>query len=676
MLNFLLCHNLFIRKVSSVKDKKSHEEQIRQLLGETNIRSVPASPVLDLQFSSNHPASMSHHSGFSSASRMEIDRLNKESEEKDRRAAIAAAEMSAQRAQLTAQNEQMKAMQAILAANGLIPVQNKANVQGTSAQARATDQANAIKSAVGQPQPHPRAHQSHSQAPVATLLTDTPSRKRNLSQQQERAAKIHGGSRGGVARNRFEILTQAESYPDTSMRPGSVLSGPANRAVRTTPSYANKVGQMKATGPATHPQAAVNHTDGPIEDLEIEGIFSINNEGAMRKEIEVHFLTLNGEKFSGTVTRQEAKHIIFKDCLGFGDFTNFGGARVGYKGSPTVTFLLNTAVNVDEFYPMQRFEFHRKSTRQGRSHTDIIGCKIMGLRQVDRPRLNVVPNQGIDDGTRKILIEGCEYRIPKDVLLQYFENYGEIMSDIKEQLFDDGGSEGLNRTGNYTLRIKLVKDIPQLIPIHGKRIKIHYPGVSRLCTKCFGKHQKMACQSRKLSWPEYMNKFMSMNPEIGVDLIERPRPAYNPQPATISPEEVIARTASPITAREEDFFEQVGDASKDESMDSSSSQAGAYVQPNLSNPLGAACTVANPVKPSKVDYLVPKNKIEHNQMIEKLVNAGTQLHEAEQIIAMRKSAFAKANLEFKKNNTKEAGQARRKSNQSMLVSGKKENHGI
>ena len=57
--------------------------------------------------------------------------------------------------------------------------------------------------------------------------------------------------------------------------------------------------------------------------------------------------------------------------------------------------------------------------------------------------------------------------------MQYLENYGEIVSEIKEQLFDYGGDEGLNRTGNYTVRIRLEKDIPQLVPIHGKRIKIH-----------------------------------------------------------------------------------------------------------------------------------------------------------------------------------------------------------
>ena len=620
---------------------------------------------------------MSHHSGFSSASRVEIDRLNKESEEKDRRAELAATEMAAQRAQLTAQNEQMKALHAILAANGLIPVQNipvQNKAQCTSAQARAFDQAQAQAQArphAREPDHH-RPGTSHSQ-PHPKNLTVTPARKRHLSDQPERVAKITGA----VGKNRFEILTQAESYPDRTMRPGSVTSDKA----RPAPTYASKVGRSRANktsglaaaGKATeNPEVRRDQANGSEENLEIEGIFSITNEGAMRKEIEVHFLTINGEKFSGTVTRQEAKHIVFKECLGFGDFSNFGGARVGYKGSPTVTFLLNSAINVDEFYPMQRFEFHRKSSINGRSHTDIIGCKIVGLRQINRERPQPDINQSTDDGTRKITIEGCEYRIPKEVLFQYLEHYGEIVSDIREQLFDDGGEEGLNRTGNYTVRIRLEKDIPQLIPIHGKRIKINYPGVSRLCTKCFGKHQKNVCQSRKLSWPEYINKFMSTNPEIGVDLIERPRSVKNLAPVRLSPEEEIARANSPVGERFDS--EMFDDTQNDDSMDST--YANEITQPITTSAGAATDPAAVTSKPLKADFLVPKNKVEHNAMRDKLVKAGTRPHEAEQIIALRKTAFSKANLEFKKSNSKETNQTKRRSNvQSKLASVKNDNNG-
>ena len=45
-----------------------------------------------------------------------------------------------------------------------------------------------------------------------------------------------------------------------------------------------------------------------------------------------------------------------------------------------VVFKFKTAINVDELISIQNFEFTRKSTRQGKAHTDLIGCKISGLR--------------------------------------------------------------------------------------------------------------------------------------------------------------------------------------------------------------------------------------------------------------------------------------------------------
>jgi hypothetical protein len=59
---------------------------------------------------------MSHYSGFSSASRLEIERLNQVNEQM---ASKNAAYMAAQKVQLKAQEAQLTSMQALLVANGL-----------------------------------------------------------------------------------------------------------------------------------------------------------------------------------------------------------------------------------------------------------------------------------------------------------------------------------------------------------------------------------------------------------------------------------------------------------------------------------------------------------------------------------------------------------------------------
>ena len=81
----------------------------------------------------------------------------------------------------------------------------------------------------------------------------------------------------------------------------------------------------------------------------------------------------------------------------------------------------------------------------------------------------------------------------KQSLMDFLGHYGELVSDIVEELFDDGGlgdteAEGTNGTGTYVAKVGLWMDIPELVPIEGRRIRVSYPGVRVLCTKCFGKH--------------------------------------------------------------------------------------------------------------------------------------------------------------------------------------------
>ena len=570
---------------------------------------------------------MSDYSGYSSASRMEIERLR-----------------------------------AVLVANGI----SDGPIQGTSAQAQAQDQAQArVRTQAGhQPSTQtqgPRNNQvSHSQPQPQSVKINQAihgTRKRHSSNQ------LGGNSKGcrindGETINRFNILTHSSSYPDKSMKPSSIPSTPGGYC----DTYAKKTGMShNARIQGDQPQSTSNgaHTNADFQDviynndLEAEAIYTVNNDGAFREELTIHFLTINGEKFHGSITYQEAKHIVFKDCLGFGDFSNFGGARVGFKGAPTVTFKLVSAINVDELYHLQKFEFVRKSSRQGRSHSDVIGCKIAGLRQPDhkqrRSEQGVISNGVRDDGTRKIEIQGCEYRIPKETLVDYLSFFGEILSDIKEILFDDGSdpitpSNGLNRTGNYCVKIKLSNDLPELLPILGKRIKIVYPGIQRLCPNCFGPHAKARCQSRKTTWPEYIDKFKAKYPELNKGLVDRPiktpaLPVDLPETAQSSVKADEAMAGSSESNYTNDWSNNQ-DKTTENLIDMDTETSVRIDPPTETNP--------NPKPPSKSDFLVPINAQEYIQMTNQLIMAGQSKADADLIISSRKKAFYKANSDFKK----------------------------
>ncbi len=116
--------------------------------------------------------------------------------------------------------------------------------------------------------------------------------------------------------------------------------------------------------------------------------FSVKNEGAFREELEVEIQTINEQPFRGSITRQEAKHLIFKEALGC-PFSNFRGVRTGYKNCPTATFMLKRAINIDDLAPFQNFTFERKYRKtDGTDVVDTFRGKLKGVVKRVLPIVN------------------------------------------------------------------------------------------------------------------------------------------------------------------------------------------------------------------------------------------------------------------------------------------------
>ena len=531
---------------------------------------------------------MSDYSGFSSASRMEIERLK-----------------------------------AVLVANGI----NDGSSQGTSAQARAQDQA-----------------RTWGQARTQPSNSAVPNRKRQHSQQL----------------------------------------GPVSKDARVHEVWQREQG-VHLDQPILSAQSSHVHTQA-----QVKGAFNISNDRQMRQEIEIALESMNGEIFRGSITRPEAKFGIYKECLGFSDFSNFDGARFGFKGCPIIIFKLIEPINVDDLYDVQHFQFRRKTSRQGRTHVDVIKCKIRGIRPpgLTNVREAVSVAESMDDGIRIIKLDGCDYRIPEDTLVEFLSFFGSIESEIMEDLFDDGlppgpTCGGINRTGTYSVKIKLQSDIPQILPIMGRRIRVHYRGIQKLCPNCFGPHPKAVCKSFKVAWREYIETFMKSHARIPADLfgnwintvdktmgvIQGPKPFAPDQNATVSdqtnmslgetPMEVavdpVNCTEKTVTQPASSQSQPTGNWTKINPV--SNRRSGSTLNPpQVNHNMDLASQNISDVQidktkgnePKREDFLVPQSKAEHDKIVDRLITGGSTLSEAEQIIAARKTAFNKALKEFKK----------------------------
>ncbi len=61
-----------------------------------------------------------------------------------------------------------------------------------------------------------------------------------------------------------------------------------------------------------------------------------------------------------------------------------------------------------------------------------------------RARVNEAPKQGQGGGIRKIITQGCDFRVLREMLIEYLSNFEDIIEELTEKLFDDGEHQILN----------------------------------------------------------------------------------------------------------------------------------------------------------------------------------------------------------------------------------------
>ena len=236
-------------------------------------------------------------------------------------------------------------------------------------------------------------------------------------------------------------------------------------------------------------------------------------DGAMRDEITIEIRSMNGRPFKGTITIDEARNGIFAGCMDLNPRI-LHGIRFRFNTYPVLKFKLKEQINIDDLHPIEYFNFERHYTLKGEQKTDTFECKIAGIRS----NTGTIEENDPDPSIRWVKIEWTEYSIPEAKILEWLELFGEKAGELSEDVHHYSDSDAdLLGTGTYSIKMRLRKEIPQLIPMWGRRIRTYYRGVQKLCTNCFGPHPRRNCRSERVSWVQYCLNFMERNPEIPPD---------------------------------------------------------------------------------------------------------------------------------------------------------------
>ena len=229
-----------------------------------------------------------------------------------------------------------------------------------------------------------------------------------------------------------------------------------------------------------------------------------------------------------------------------------------------------------------------------------------------------------------------------------------------EDVFEDSeDSEGENTTGIYSVKMRLYNNIPQLLPIDGRRIKIYYRNIIKLCSSCFGTHNRRECREDKVKWIDYVDRFVKQNPHIDPALYGRwtmilEREAKQKQ---IDREHYLSKQTKEkhVQEHEEEITEELSSLMNDKNS-SDKTQAKLHTHENIktsdhSNPIIGNQSVESKAssqntEPKPEDFNLPINKEEWDELVEKLVLLGLSNKDANAVIDKRKRLFNTAMKEF------------------------------
>ena len=348
----------------------------------------------------------------------------------------------------------------------------------------------------------------HSSQPLEGDAKD--SRTENNAADIPSWSQVTSRGRGTATLNRFSLLSQACSYPDRTMRSESICSrgSRGSRGSRRGATHDNtRQGASSAHG-NDHEGSELTYSESSLG--EASRFVTPQPDGAFRDDFAIEFQQINGRPFKGTITLKEARDRIFRDILGFNP-SMLHSIRPVFGGVPTIRFKLKEQIDIDCMASVEYFELERivNPTR-----TDVISCRVMGVRG-----LQAAPNyDGTANDVRWIKVENCEYAVPNEKIVQWLSLYGQPLSLLGEDKYPDSDSEaGPLGNGTYSIKMKLVKDVPQFLPMHGRKIRIYFKNMTKLCTNCYGHHSRRQCTNRKVPWIVYVRDFMMENPDITED---------------------------------------------------------------------------------------------------------------------------------------------------------------
>ena len=353
--------------------------------------------------------------------------------------------------------------------------------------------------------------------------------KRKETEKTGSTPENKGARTGEIAVEEIEVSTPENKEAKTDKMAGAESAGIVT--------YADIVAESNTRDNESIPES--NFTQKSRYD-KTTGTKEGKSTGLLRDQLTVDILTIDGEPMKDQLSQRERLKIYELMKL---DPSNYNGVSQGYSGHPTYTYRLKNHIDVSQFKD-PNIKIHRlRKFVDGTKAKQVIECRIRGI--FEDPRKQSRQESTFDPNVKWIKFEKTTYKLSGAQIKIWMEQFGEVLTEIEEEtevinvdsdLSDSDDEDDLlhlseefkaslpdrEGTGTFKAKVRLQKNMPQYIPAFGQKVKIHYQGINKVCTNCYGTgHIKKFCNSDKEQWIGYVKRFMDKNDQIPIEIYGR-----------------------------------------------------------------------------------------------------------------------------------------------------------
>lgn len=265
---------------------------------------------------------------------------------------------------------------------------------------------------------------------------------------------------------------------------------------------------------------------GKIDENDLGGIKA----GKLRNIVEVEVMLVDGEEVKSPISEEEAYNYIAILSLGLKKHQVFG-VQMYMRDHPIVQFRLKSQIDVEKL--PNNFSYTKTFTdREGKTFHQKVVCQLLGVRD---PNLQIPrePRQKVEEDPngpwiRWVKLEGMGFDFNKENLEGWLRCFGSLQSEFERdvikirELFPDEDTTNdpepgvaTLATGKLSIKMEITDPIPQFLPAWGKKIRVYYRGIDKLCLNCYESgHMRSDCTNGRVSWIEYVASFKDAFPQI------------------------------------------------------------------------------------------------------------------------------------------------------------------